>query len=72
MENTHVPRKMFERWIMVSKVETYEQSKEIILLEQLFRGIAKAIRLRFVEREMDNVNRAVAMADNYDQTHRKR
>ena len=43
IEYAHTVNKLFERWLAACNVTTFEKLKELIVLEQFFRGISQDV-----------------------------
>ena len=61
----------FERWINGRKVsKDYDKLEELILLEQFRVSVHSSIKMFLDERDIDTVEEAAKLADNYALTHR--
>ena len=63
--------KVFDRWCKATKVHDFESLKQLILLEEFKWKIHEAIRCHLNEREINTLNEAAKIADDYALTHKK-
>lgn len=71
LEYSHFSKKLFERWLTASSVTDYEQLSETILLEQFFRGIPQEVKRYLLEREVNSVDKAAQLAENFSLVNKK-
>ena len=69
VEYVHSLSKMFNKWLSSAKANSFEKLKEIILLEQFLRSIPLEVKMYLMEREVINVEKAAALADDYSLIH---
>ncbi|XP_076041902.1 uncharacterized protein LOC143025778 [Oratosquilla oratoria] len=62
--------RLFNRWLSASGIETYEELKELIALEQYVKGIPPDVRTYLLEKEVSTIDRAATLAENYTLTHK--
>ncbi|XP_076060345.1 uncharacterized protein LOC143036674 [Oratosquilla oratoria] len=62
--------RLFNRWLSASGIETYEELKELIALEQYVKGIPPDVRTYLLEKEVSRIDRAATLAENYTLTHK--
>ncbi|XP_070410018.1 uncharacterized protein [Nothobranchius furzeri] len=61
---------MFEKWILASKVETLQDLKELILLEEFKKCLPERLALYLNERKVSSLSSAALLADEFVLTHR--
>ncbi|XP_070402733.1 uncharacterized protein [Nothobranchius furzeri] len=61
---------MFEKWILASKVETLQDLKELILLEEFKKCLPERLALYLNERQVSSLSSAALLADEFVLTHR--
>ncbi|XP_063596500.1 uncharacterized protein LOC134773250 [Penaeus indicus] len=71
LEYSHSSSKYFKRWLTASNINDYEQLSETILLEQFFRGIPLEVKSYLLEREVNSVDKAAHLAENFSLVNRK-
>jgi len=71
LEYSHSSNKYFKRWLTASNINDYEQLSETILLEQFFRGIPLEVKSYLLEREVNSVDKAAHLAENFSLVNRK-
>ncbi|XP_063605479.1 uncharacterized protein LOC134780598 [Penaeus indicus] len=66
VEYMHKISKLQTRWLSASNVSDYERLKELMLLEQFIRGVSPEVRMYLLEREVNTVERAALLAENFN------
>lgn len=61
--------RLYKAWLRSSKVTTFEELSQLIMLEEILRKVPYSLKLYLQEREVTTVDRAAALADNYRLTH---
>lgn len=61
----------FERWVKGAEVFTYNELKELILLEQFKNSLPRHIEVHLNDKEVINVRKAGIMADSFELVHRE-
>ena len=69
IEFAHNVEKLMNRWLTSSDVDTLGGLKELIVLEQFLYGIPNDVKVYLLEREVDNLQRASHLAENYSLVH---
>ena len=69
VEYVHSLNKMFCKWLSSAKANSFEKLKEMIMLEQFLRSIPLEIKMYLMEREVNNVEKAAYLADDYSLIH---
>lgn len=59
-----------DKWLQGSNVSTYEDLRELILLEQLKQRVSPEIKMYLDEREITKIREAARLADTYVLTHK--
>ena len=72
IEYGHVVTKLRNRWISSSGVKTISDLEELIALEQYLRGVPYDVRVFLCEKEVNNVERAATLAENFNLIHRNK
>ncbi|KAK3893403.1 hypothetical protein Pcinc_002774 [Petrolisthes cinctipes] len=62
--------RLYDKWLTASKVSTFDELKELMLLEQFKFRVPPEVRMYLDEREIREVSRAAKLADTYVLTHR--
>ena len=65
VEYAHIVTKLHEKWYTASNVDSLEEYKELIILEQFLKGIPTDVRYYLNEREVKTVQRAATLAENF-------
>ena len=69
IEFAHNVEKLMTRWLTSSGVDTLEGLKELVVLEQFLLGVPHDVKVYLLEREVDNLQRASHLAENYSLVH---
>lgn len=69
VEYSYLLKKLFNRSMSASKAYKYDGVCEIIMLEQYLRGVPQDVRIYLLEKEVDSVDRAACLAENYSSVH---
>ncbi|XP_047485268.1 uncharacterized protein LOC125036565 [Penaeus chinensis] len=69
VEYSHMLKKLFNRWMSANKASKYDDICEIIMLEQYIGGVPQDVRVYLLEKEVDSVERAAWLAENYSLVH---
>ena len=70
IEFAYALSKVYTRWIKSSKVKTYEELFQLMLLEQFKRATPRDMQMYLEEREITDFHKAAALADSYALTHK--
>lgn len=62
---------LFDRWCCSKDVKSFEQLKELVLVEEFKRCVHADIRTHLDEQHVDTLAKASTMADDYSLTHKK-
>ena len=61
---------LFGRWCTSKQVDNFEKLKQLFLMEEFKRCIPNDIRLHLDEHQVENLQKAAVMADDYSLTHK--
>ena len=61
---------LFDRWYISKKVDSFDQLKQLMLLEEFKRCVPGDIRSHLAERDISDLQMASKIADNYALTHK--
>ena len=65
IEYSHSLSKLSTRWLSASKVSTFDELKELLVLEQYMLGVPVDVRKYLLEREVDTIERAASLSENF-------
>jgi len=60
----------FDSWCLSIGVDDFEQLKKAMVLEQFENSVSQELKICLGEREIDDVDKAAGMADNYQLSHK--
>lgn len=63
-------RELMNRWLDSSKVTTFPELKQLILLEEYRKSIPREISVYLLEKEVKDIDRAAILSDEYSLNHR--
>ena len=69
-EFAHYVNVLKDKWLSASKVETLDDLKELIVLEQFLNGIPLDVKTYLLEREVTTLKRAASLAEDYSLVHK--
>ena len=61
--------RFFDAWLRSGKVTTFEELRQLILVEEILRKVPYQLKLYLIEREVKDVNKAAKLAETYRLTH---
>lgn len=70
VEYAHLLRKLHNRWIASRGVTDFDQLCELMVLEQYLNTLPYDIKIYLCEKEVDSLDRAAFLAENYDLIHK--
>ena len=62
---SHNVKLYFNKWIKAAKVNSLDELKELIVVEQFLRGIPLDVKVFLCEREIATLEKATSLAENY-------
>ena len=65
MEYAHNVTKLHEKWFLSTGIQTLQEYKELITLEQFLRGIPIEVKNYLNEKEVTTMHRAATLAENF-------